>query len=148
MKLREACGFQFTPKLQRMFKDIILSKALNQRFRQHMTDSGESLKLDFYILVPTTNAWSFQASSELSLPRELQPYLQHFSAFYNEKHSSRKVTWLYDISTGELAAHCFKSIYTLQASTFQMAVLLEYNNGLSITIHKLQEATGIQMKTL
>lgn len=95
-----------------MFKDVILSKGLNHRFRQHMADSEESLKLDFYVLVLATNAWSLEAASGLSLPRELAPCVQHFLAFYNDKHSNRILTWLYNISTGELAAHFSDSLRT------------------------------------
>lgn len=34
--------------------------------------------------------------------------------------------------------------YTLQASTFQMAVLLQYNSGLSWTLQQLQELTQLK----
>ncbi|KAH9367010.1 hypothetical protein HPB48_021157 [Haemaphysalis longicornis] len=110
-----------------MFKDTVLSRSLNQRFRQHMADSGVSLKLDFYVLVLTTNACFYQESSELSLPGELEPCAEHFLTFYYGKHSNRKLTWFYNMSTGELSVYCFKSVYIFQASTFQMVVLLEYN---------------------
>lgn len=36
------------------------------------------------------------------------------------------------------------SRYTLQASTFQMAVLLQYNSGLSWTLTQLQELTQLK----
>lgn len=32
-KLKEACGFEYTSKLQRMFTDMSLSKDLNDSFR-------------------------------------------------------------------------------------------------------------------
>lgn len=32
-KLKEACGYEYTSKLQRMFTDITLSKDLNQAFK-------------------------------------------------------------------------------------------------------------------
>lgn len=52
------------------------------------------------------------------------------------------------MSKGELHTNCFKNRYTLQASTFQMAVLLAYNGSTSWTIQQLQYATQIKMDFL
>lgn len=42
-KLKQACGFEYTSKLQRMFQDMSLSKDLNERFKSHIQISGDSL---------------------------------------------------------------------------------------------------------
>ena len=42
-KLKQACGFEYTNKLQRMFQDISLSKDLNEMFKQHLAASGDPL---------------------------------------------------------------------------------------------------------
>lgn len=52
------------------------------------------------------------------------------------------------MSKGELHTNCFKNRYTLQASTFQMAVLLQYNAATSWTIQQLHDATQIKMDFL
>lgn len=49
---------------------------------------------------------------------------------------------------GEIVTNCFKNRYTLQASTFQMAVLLQYNEVESLTLQQLQENTGINQESL
>ena len=51
-KLKQACGFEYTSKLQRMFQDIGVSKDLNENFKRHLTNSGEPLDIDFSIQVP------------------------------------------------------------------------------------------------
>jgi len=38
-KLKQACGFEYTSKLQRMFQDIGVSKDLNEQFKKHLTNS-------------------------------------------------------------------------------------------------------------
>lgn len=46
-KLKQACGFEYTSKLQRMFQDISLSKDLNERFKQHLQVSAEPLDCEY-----------------------------------------------------------------------------------------------------
>lgn len=38
-KLKEACGFEYTNKLQRMFQDMGVSKDLNDQYKCTMADS-------------------------------------------------------------------------------------------------------------
>uniref|UniRef100_A0A023GM12 Cullin-1 n=1 Tax=Amblyomma triste TaxID=251400 RepID=A0A023GM12_AMBTT len=148
-KLKQACGFEYTSKLQRMFQDIGVSKDLNEQFRKHMSNSEDALGLDFSIQVLSSGSWPFQQSFTLALPQALERSVQRFTMFYSSQHSGRKLHWLYNMSKGELIANCFhKNRYTLQASTFQMAVLLQYNIELSYTVAQLQEGTGIKMDIL
>ncbi|GIY55130.1 cullin-1 [Caerostris darwini] len=144
-KLKQACGFEYTSKLQRMFQDIGVSKDLNEQFRKHLSYSHEALDLDFSIQVLSSGSWPFQQSFSFALPQELERSVQRFTAFYSSQHSGRKLHWLYNMSKGELVTNCFKNRYSLQASTFQMAVLLQYNTGDYFTMQQLQESTQIKM---
>ena len=36
---QQACGFEYTSKLQRMFQDIGVSKDLNEQFKKHLLNS-------------------------------------------------------------------------------------------------------------
>ncbi|KAJ8707088.1 hypothetical protein PYW08_011222 [Mythimna loreyi] len=144
-KLKQACGFEYTSKLQRMFQDIGVSKDLNENFRKHMSNSSEQpLHIDFSIQVLSSGSWPFQQSSCFQLPTELERSVHRFTTFYSSQHSGRKLNWLYNMSKGELVTNCFKNRYTLQASTFQMAVLLQYNDNTSWTVSQLEQHTGIK----
>uniref|UniRef100_A0A0C9QLP0 Cullin-1 n=1 Tax=Fopius arisanus TaxID=64838 RepID=A0A0C9QLP0_9HYME len=147
-KLKQACGFEYTSKLQRMFQDIGVSKDLNEAFRRHLTNSAEPLDIDFSIQVLSSGSWPFQQSFTFSLPTELERSVHRFTTFYSSQHSGRKLNWLYNMSKGELHTNCFKNRYTLQASTFQMAVLLQYNAATMWTIQQLHDATQIKMDFL
>jgi cullin 1 len=70
-KLKQACGFEYTSKLQRMFQDIGVSKDLNEQFKRHLTNSNEPLDLDFSIQVLSSGSWPFQQSFNFALPQEV-----------------------------------------------------------------------------
>ena len=38
---QQACGFEYTSKLQRMFQDVSVSKELNDQFRDHLKKTSE-----------------------------------------------------------------------------------------------------------
>merc|ERR1711892_15338 len=147
-KLKQACGFEYTSKLQRMFQDIGVSKDLNENFKKHLGNSGEPLDIDFSIQVLSSGSWPFQQSCVFSLPSELERCVTRFTAFYGGQHSGHKLNWLFLMSKGELVTNCFKNKYTLQASTFQMSVLLAFNEADSWTVAALAEATKIKMDIL
>ena len=143
-KLKQACGFEYTSKLQRMFQDIGVSKDLNEQFRRHLANSNEPLDIDFQIQVLSSGSWPFQQSCKFSLPSELERCVTRFTAFYGGQHSGRKLNWLYHMSKGELVTNCFRNRYTLQASTFQMAVLLQFNEADKWSVAQLGASTEIK----
>ncbi|XP_059542978.1 cullin-1-like [Myotis daubentonii] len=146
-KLKQDCGFEYTSKLQRMFQDIGVSKDLNEQFKEHLTNS-EPLDLDFSLQVLSSVSWPFQQSCTFTLPSELERSYQRFTAFYASRHSGRKLMWLYQLSKGELVTNCFKNRHTLQASTLQMAILLQYNTEDAYTVQQLTDSTQIKMSIL
>ncbi|XP_062519444.1 cullin-1-like [Corticium candelabrum] len=146
-KLKQMCGFEYTSKLQRMFQDVGLSKDLNDRFRTHLQKS-EPLDIDFSIQVLSSGSWPFQQSPSIALPTELERSYHRFTMFYSSQHNGRKLNWLFQMSKGELVMHGFKNRYTLQASTYQMNVLLQYNSGDWFTVEHLEAATQLKQEIL
>jgi cullin 1 len=151
-KLKQACGFEYTSKLQRMFQDIGVSKDLNENFKKHLLNTGgdwtEPLAIDFSIQVLSSGSWPFQQSCVFSLPSELERCVSRFAYFYSAQHSGRKLNWLYHMCKAELVTNCFKNKYTLQASTFQASVLLAFNEADSWTVARLADVTQIKMDLL
>jgi len=147
-KLKQACGFEYTSKLQRMFQDVGLSKDLIEAFRKHLEKSESALNVDFSIQVLSSGSWPFQQGCTFSLPSVLEKCVARFTTFYSTMHSGRKLNWLYHMSKGELVTHCFKSTYNITASTFQMSILLAYNESVSWTVGKLAVFTEIKEEIL
>ncbi|GFR09432.1 cullin-1 [Trichonephila clavata] len=143
-KLREACGFEYTAKLQRMFQDVCVSRDLIEQFKN---DRGP-LDVDFSINVISSSSWPFNQTLTFSLPQELEQSVQQFTSFYCSRFNGRKLTWLHGMSRGELVSKCFDKPYTFQASTFQMAVLLQFNSQSTLSFTQLEESTAIRSDIL
>ncbi|RKO97269.1 hypothetical protein CXG81DRAFT_11298 [Caulochytrium protostelioides] len=157
-KLKEACGFEYTNKLQKMFQDMGLSKDLNDAFReqvrQHQEDQmtgigGNSDLVDLNILVLGTASWPFTPPvTGFSYPDDLVKTYERFSRFFTNKHSGRKLNWLTHLSKGDLKTNCYKQKYTFLVSMYQMAVLLQYNNGTAFSWEELMQSTEISPDVL
>lgn len=148
-KLKQNCGQEYTSKLARMFADIGLSKDIQTRFLE--TSDGKGLAIDFSVLVLATGSWPLAGSStNFSIPRELAPAEASFTKYYQREFSGRKVTWLHHISKGEVKARfpSVKTGYILQCSTYQMGVMLQFNERNSISAEELQVATQLNDQAL
>ncbi|KAJ1591174.1 hypothetical protein NDA11_006788 [Ustilago hordei] len=151
-RLKEACGYEYTAKLARMFTDMGLSKELNDNFRETMAKNHDKAELDvdFYALVLANGFWPLQApTTEFSIPTELLPTYERFQRHYSAKHSGRKLTWLWQLSKNEVRANYLQQKQLqFQTSTFQTAVLLQFNTNDSLTQAQLQQATGLNDATI
>ncbi|KAI0132718.1 Cullin family protein [Xylariales sp. AK1849] len=132
-KLKEACGFEYTNKLQRMFQDMQVSKDLNDGFKEH-TKSLELDKqpLDSSYSILGTSFWPLTPpNTQFTPPAEIQSDLDRFSRYYKNKHEGRKLTWLWQLCKGEVkTTYCKnqKTPFTFQVSVYQMAILLLFND--------------------
>lgn len=152
-KLKEACGFEYTNKLQRMFQDMQISKDLNQGFKEHT----KSLQLDKQPLdssysILGTSFWPLTApNTTFNPPTEIQADLDRFSRFYKNKHEGRKLTWLWQLCKGEVkTGYCKsqKTPYTFQVSVYQMAILLLFNEKDAYSYDDLASVTQLTPEVL
>jgi cullin 1 len=74
--------------------------------------------------------------------------MDDFTEFYNQKYSGRKLMWLYQHSKGELQTLFTKPKYILQVSTYQMNVLLLFNQQTTWIVERIQDQTQIQKEIL
>lgn len=62
--------------------------------------------------------------------------------------SGRKLTWLWNYSKNELRTNYLNQKYILMTSTYQMAILVQYNNSETLSLEELVAATGIEAGVL
>jgi len=138
--LREVCGFEYTAKLQRMFNDIGLSQDVNQKFRDYISDQGINLGIEMNVMVLTSGSWPlFGQKGAFNVPEQLQECILQFQHFYLQSNNGRRLNWLHHWSKGDLKM----SRYEIQATNFQMAVLLLFNNGTQFSEQEIISVTGI-----
>ncbi|KAF5371252.1 hypothetical protein D9758_004235 [Tetrapyrgos nigripes] len=140
-KLKEACGFEYTNKLQRMFTDMSLSKDLTDAFKERNTDDEG---ISFSIMVLGTNFWPLNPPThDFLIPKEILNTYNKFTGYYQTKHSGRKLTWLWNYSKNELRTNYLNQKYILMTSAYQMAVLVQYNKHDTMSLEEIFAATMI-----
>ncbi|KAK3172905.1 hypothetical protein OEA41_006231 [Lepraria neglecta] len=153
-KLKEACGFEYTNKLQRMFQDIQISADLNSAFKEMLSKSltADDAKVEATYQILGTGFWPLTPpNTNFIPPQEIVSTYQKFQGFYFDKHSGRKLTWLWQLCKGEIRANYIKNTkipYTFLVSTYQMAILLLFNDTDNVSYNTIQEATALNPETL
>ncbi|XP_012497637.1 PREDICTED: cullin-2 [Propithecus coquereli] len=151
-KLKQACGYEFTSKLHRMYTDMSVSADLNNKFNNFIKnqDTVIDLGISFQIYVLQAGAWPLtQApSSTFAIPQELEKSVQMFELFYSQHFSGRKLTWLHYLCTGEVKMNYLGKPYVAMVTTYQMAVLLAFNNSEIVSYKELQDSTQMNEKEL
>ena len=150
-KLKEACGFEYTNKLQRMFQDIQTSKDLNSSYKtwQETVLEPDELKraVDPQYHILGTGFWPLQPPNTAFIPpQDIVKTYERFQKFYFEKHNGRKLTWLWQLCKGEIKANYVKNTkvpYTFQVSTYQMAIMLLFNDADTVSYEDMDKATSL-----
>uniref|UniRef100_A0A1B6HVB3 Cullin-2 n=1 Tax=Homalodisca liturata TaxID=320908 RepID=A0A1B6HVB3_9HEMI len=140
-RLKQACGYEFTNKLHRMFTDISVSTDLNNKFSAFLKKDSYDLGINFSIYVLQAGAWPLGQTTltSFAVPQELEKSVHKFEIFYHSHFSGRKLTWLHHLCQGELKLGFLKKTYIVTMQTFQMAVLLLFENYDSLSCAEVQQ---------
>ncbi|KAK0234980.1 hypothetical protein EDD85DRAFT_62826 [Armillaria nabsnona] len=133
-KLGKACGSEYTSKLRQMLMDARVSKDLTEQFND----------VTFSVMVLGSNCWLLNRPVYgFTIPREIYPMYDLFQKYYQTKHSGRKLTWLWNYSRSELWTNYLDQRYILMMSSYQMVILLLYNDHSLLSLSELITATSI-----
>lgn len=132
------------------YQDMSLSKDLTDQFKDRMQSSHpDDLDINFGIMVLGTNFWPLNPPGhEFIIPTELQQTYDRFQRYYQSKHSGRKLTWLWNYSKNELRTNYLNQKYILMTSSYQTAILLQYNTQDTLSLSEIITATSIPKETL
>uniref|UniRef100_A0A1B0G4W6 Cullin-2 n=1 Tax=Glossina morsitans morsitans TaxID=37546 RepID=A0A1B0G4W6_GLOMM len=147
-RLKQACGYEFTNKLHRMFTDISLSADLNNKFNNYLKQENIDLGINLSIKVLQAGAWPLgptQTVITFAVPQEFEKAIRMFETFYHNSFSGRKLTWLHHMCHGELKLGYLKKTYIVTMQTYQMAMLLLFELSDSMTCKDIQ--TTLQLNT-
>lgn len=143
VKLKTECGYQFTSKLESMFTDIKTSRDTMQDFKAKLGEAGVDLGIELQVQVLTTGSWPTQAIPNCNLPRELESCCEQFKLFYLGAHSGRRLTWQTNMGTADIRAEFGNKRHELNVSTFQMCILVLFNEAEKLTYREIAEASKI-----
>jgi len=147
-KLKTECGFQFTSKIEGMFTDMKTSTDTMGGFRQHLSSQAEFAdgkigNVELNVQVLTTGYWPTQPPANCILPPEVQRCTEVFCTYYASKHSGRTLKWNASMGNADLRATFGTRRHEINVSTYQMCILLLFNDRDSISYQEITGATHI-----
>jgi Cullin, a subunit of E3 ubiquitin ligase len=149
--LKAECGYQFTSKLEGMFNDMRISRDTREAYKNYKRErsvqsKGES-SVDIDVDVLTTGYWPNVKVPVCKLPQSVQSAMDNFSDFYLKKHTGRKLSWQTSTGTGEIKASFGSNgnirTYNLIVSTYQMCILMLFNEDTELTLRQIASKTSI-----
>ncbi|KAK0404401.1 hypothetical protein QR680_017439 [Steinernema hermaphroditum] len=176
-KLKTECGCQFTSKLEGMFKDMEVSQNVMSDYKEFQERQGGPVGgVDMFVRVLTKVYWPTQSVPMCQLPPTAAAAFSQFEAFYLNKHNGRKLSLnpglgyadvkavFYGVNSSlndeqsqqesDQAGPSSRSVgrkeehKILQVNTYQMVVLMRFNDRTRFTFHELLEDTQIPEREL
>ncbi|KAG8500032.1 hypothetical protein CXB51_003561 [Gossypium anomalum] len=147
VKLKTECGYQFTSKLEGMFTDMKTSQDTMQGFYASHPELTDGPTLVVQVL--TTGSWPTQPSITCNLPAEMSALCEKFRSYYLGTHTGRRLSWQTNMGTADIKATFGKGQkHELNVSTYQMCVLMLFNNADRLSYKEVEQATGIPASDL
>jgi hypothetical protein len=142
VKLKHS-NFQFTNRLEGMFKDRQTSKTLVTSF---LAADGKKFagNIQLEIHVCTTSHWPRpEGQSRALMPTELKEITESYSTFYYNQNPGHRLEYRMDKGTAEVTVRFHQDVspYILMVSTYQMILLLMFNSASSTDEYKLEYDT-------
>ncbi|KAF7809140.1 cullin-3A-like isoform X1 [Senna tora] len=147
VKLKTECGYQFTSKLEGMFTDMKTSQDTMQGFYASHPELDDGPTITVQVL--TTGSWPTQSSVTCNLPAEMSALCEKFRSYYLGTHTGRRLSWQINMGTADLKATFGKGQkHELNVSTYQMCVLMLFNNADRLSYKEIEQATEISASDL
>jgi len=144
-KLKTESGYHWTSKLEDMFKDIQRSKELMVDFNKKNHD----FECELNVSVCTTGAWPTSSIQPVKKPPDIVQVADSFTNFYLNRFSGRRLNFQMDKGKADVSVQFnARTKKILVVSTYQMLVLLLFNNKTTWTFKEMMEQTSIPKEDL
>lgn len=128
--LKEACSFEYTSKLQKMFNDINISNELGQKFKEWIIEKNQDpppIEMTTYVL--TAGIWPIQSpQTNYIIPYELEYPMNSFMKFYSDIYSGRRLNWVHNMCRAEVKVLYLDKKYKCQVNSLQLSIILLFNS--------------------
>lgn len=90
------------------------------------------------------------ANPNAKMPKEMETFTKEFETFYKNlpMYQSKVVQWILSEGKGEVLAVFNKARYILDVKTYQISILLRFNESPEYNFGKLKELVGINEELL
>lgn len=126
-----------------MFTDIRLSKSTLDQYLS--SESAQSCPFEVDITILTAGFWP---SSTESLTCQIPPIIMShctdpFAAYYFSTHTGRKLFWQFQLGSAEVKGNFQDGKRELTISTYQLFILLLFNEQETLSLHEIRHRTSI-----
>ena len=87
-------------------------------------------------------------STKFTFPKALDGASEKFKYYYSQVHSGRKLLWLHNLSKGELKIRIDGRMYMLLVSTYQIGVLMLFNEKEQLSYEEFLDKTQLSEEFL
>ncbi|GAA5944285.1 hypothetical protein JCM3775_003311 [Rhodotorula graminis] len=123
-KFKIEAGAEFAKSAEGMMRDVKTSEDTVDEYRRHQQTATIKAPFEMVPIVCGSNFWPFNAKDKsCTLPKVLQDGVKAFDAFYQHKHSGRKLTFMPDQGQVDVKTRFKARSHELNVSTYAMVVL-------------------------
>lgn len=164
--LKAECGYQFTSKLEGMFNDMRISKDTSDKYRTHkkwLGNVGDDVRdsenggkpVDVEVSVLSNSHWPSQNVQPCILPTAIGAAMERFKTYYLTNYTGRKLSWQTSTGSAEirvtlppLKGSTKPRRHDLSVTTYQMCILVLFNNRDTLTLKQIRDETQIPEEEL
>lgn len=152
-KFKAECGYQYTSKMEGMFKDIQMSKIVMEDYQSYnqnkesaplTTQKYNSNIAELELQILTAGYWPLNSIPSCRIPDILQNTIDTFLSFYMPKNNGKRLSWLFHLGTIDMKANFGPGgRKELNISTYQGCILMCFNKKAQYTLQELNMLCNI-----
>jgi|MDTE01.2.fsa_nt_gb cullin 3 len=149
-KMKAECGATYVTNLEGMFTDMQLSKDVAEGFKASPEAQQLPSQMRLEMSTLTAGFWPIPSTPPCHLPSpHITDCVRIFDSYYSRKFEGRKIVWVTHHGNAELRA-AFpeyngkpKHSKHFTVTTYQMAILMQFNRNDQLSFNAIHRATGI-----